>query len=185
MSNITAGGYEMSNDYTQDNAHDHAPLVPLTPPFADPSAQVSPYYGAGASYGVPQAGYDQRPFAQPIIHQPGSYAPIADSPYGMSQFGQMSYPQQGPVSFVGSVTHNGRQVPVAVHIGGRPRQAKNAMGTAGFVVGLIGLLMPLLLGLVMGIIGTVFSGIGLSRPAPKGLAVAGLILSILAILIII
>lgn len=182
MSNITAGGYEMSNDYTQDDAYTQSPHVPLTPPFADPSAQVSPYYGAGAPYGVPQAGYDQQPFAQPIIHQPGSYAPIADSPYGISRYGQMSYPQQGPVSFVGSVTHNGRQVPAAVHIGGRPRQAKNAMGTARFVVGLVGVFMPLLLGLMMGVLGTIFSGIGPSRPARKGLAIAGLILSIIAIL---
>lgn len=77
--------------------------------------------------------------------------------------------------------------PVAVEMKGN-----NGLATAGFVLGLLGLLgswIPVLnfVGIVLAIVGLILAGIGLSRSrkvnAGKGLAIAGLILGALAIVI--
>lgn len=75
----------------------------------------------------------------------------------------------------------------------RPEQPSNGLGTAGFVVGLIGLLFSFIpvVGVVawpLVILGIIFSAIGLNkavkgRATNKGLAIAGLTLSIIGLVI--
>lgn len=64
--------------------------------------------------------------------------------------------------------------------------AANGVGIAGFVVGLVSVFLPLILGLVGGMVGLGLSIAGMTRPqSRKGLAIAGLVLSIVAILLLI
>jgi len=56
---------------------------------------------------------------------------------------------------------------------------KNGMGIAGFVCGLVSLFIPFF-GLALAIPGLIFSIIGMQK-LPKGLAIAGFILSIVTI----
>lgn len=70
-----------------------------------------------------------------------------------------------------------------------PAQSQgNGMGVAGFVTGLLGLIffwVPFL-GLVLALVGVSLSGVGVARGkrlnAPTGLAIAGLVLSIIALI---
>jgi hypothetical protein len=63
--------------------------------------------------------------------------------------------------------------------------APNGVGVAGFVVGLVSVFLPLILGLVGGVVGLILSIVGISRPqSRKGLAIAGLVLSVVAILLL-
>lgn len=72
-----------------------------------------------------------------------------------------------------------------------PARPSNGLGTAGFVVGLIGLLFSFLplIGVIawpLVILGIIFSGIGISKAAKgvatnKGLAIAGLVVSIVGL----
>ena len=73
-----------------------------------------------------------------------------------------------------------------------PARAGNGLATAGFVLGLLGLLgsfIPLLnIGaILLGVVGAVLAAVGLARAnqvgAGKGLAIAGLILGVLAVII--
>lgn len=73
-----------------------------------------------------------------------------------------------------------------------PATGSNGLATAGFVLGLLGLLgswIPLLniLGIILGVLGVILAGIGLAKSkkagAGKGLAIAGLILGALAVVI--
>ncbi|WP_246843099.1 hypothetical protein [Allokutzneria sp. NRRL B-24872] len=76
--------------------------------------------------------------------------------------------------------------------GGYPAQQQNGLGTAGFVVGLIGLVFSFIpiIGVVawpLVIIGAVLSGVGLSKAmsgaaSNKGLAIAGLVCSIVGLI---
>jgi hypothetical protein len=68
----------------------------------------------------------------------------------------------------------------------------NGLATAGFVLGLLGLLaswIPLLniVGLILGVLGAVLAAVGLAKSkktgAGKGLAIAGLVLGVLAVII--
>ena len=64
-------------------------------------------------------------------------------------------------------------------------QQKNGIGTAGFVLALIGLLLcwvPVL-NWILWILGVVFSIIGVFKK-PKGLSIAGLIISFIGIIVI-
>ena len=64
-------------------------------------------------------------------------------------------------------------------------QQKNGIGTAGFVLALIGLLLcwvPVL-NWILWILGVVFSFIGVFKK-PKGLSIAGLIISFIGIIVI-
>ncbi|MFC6324577.1 hypothetical protein ACFQZV_11180 [Microbacterium koreense] len=63
--------------------------------------------------------------------------------------------------------------------------APNGLGVAGFVVGLVSLFLPLFVGLVGGLVGLGLSIAGVSRVGRrKGLAIAGLVLSIVAVIFI-
>lgn len=73
-----------------------------------------------------------------------------------------------------------------------PAKPSNGLATAGFVVGLLGFLgsfIPVLNigGIVLGIVGAILAGVGLAKAgkvgAGKGLALAGLILGVLAVII--
>ncbi len=64
-------------------------------------------------------------------------------------------------------------------------QQKNGIGTAGFVLALIGLILcwvPVL-NWILWILGVVFSIIGVFKK-PKGLSIAGLIISFIGIIVI-
>lgn len=68
---------------------------------------------------------------------------------------------------------------------GRPVLQGNPAGVTGFVVGLVSVFLPIIFGLVVAIVGLTFSIIGMTRVnATKGLAIAGLVLSILGIIFI-
>ena len=62
-------------------------------------------------------------------------------------------------------------------------EKRNGMGTAGFVLGLIGLILCWVpfLNIVLLFLGTLFSFIGLFK-SPRGLAIAGLITSLFGFL---
>lgn len=73
-----------------------------------------------------------------------------------------------------------------------PPKGSNGLATAGFVLGLLGLLtswIPVLniLGIILAVIGVVLAAVGLAKSkrvnAGKGLAVAGLVLGVLAVII--
>jgi hypothetical protein len=70
--------------------------------------------------------------------------------------------------------------------GAVPQQG-NGMGVAGFVTGLLGLIffwVPFI-GFVLGLLGVILGGAGISHGnkthAPKGLAIAGLVLGIISL----
>lgn len=80
--------------------------------------------------------------------------------------------------------HPGQQPPA-------PQKGSNGLATAGFVLGLLGLLgswIPLLnvLGIILGVLGVVLAGVGLAKSkkanAGKGLAIAGIVLGALAVI---
>ncbi len=74
-----------------------------------------------------------------------------------------------------------------------PTEPRNGLGTAGFVVGLIGLILsPLpfigILAWPLVVLGVIFSAVGISRvkarkATNKGLSIAGLVLSILGVVV--
>ena len=63
---------------------------------------------------------------------------------------------------------------------------KNGMGTAGFVLALVGLIFSWVpvLGWILWILGLIFSIIGVLRK-PKGLAIAGLVISCLYLIVVV
>jgi hypothetical protein len=72
-----------------------------------------------------------------------------------------------------------------------PPKGSNGLATAGFVLSLLGLLsswIPVLniVGVILGVIGVVLAGVGLAKSkkvnAGKGLAIAGIVLGVLAVL---
>src|SRR5262245_40491619 len=80
--------------------------------------------------------------------------------------------------------HPGHQPPA-------PVKGSNGLATAGFILGLLGLLgswIPVLniLGIVLGVLGVVLAGVGLAKSkkanAGKGLAIAGIVLGALAVI---
>ena len=80
--------------------------------------------------------------------------------------------------------HPGHQPPA-------PVKGSNGLATAGFVLGLLGLLgswIPVLniFGIVLGVLGVVLAGVGLAKSkkanAGKGLAIAGIVLGALAVI---
>ena len=70
-----------------------------------------------------------------------------------------------------------------------PQAPSNGLGVAGFVTGLIGLVLCWVpwFGMLLGLVGIVLSGIGISQGKKKGastgLAIAGLVCGILAVLV--
>ena len=64
--------------------------------------------------------------------------------------------------------------------------ASNAMGTAGFIIALVTIFLfwiPVL-GWILWLLGLIFSGIGVTRK-PKGLAIAGLVISLIGLILLI
>lgn len=68
----------------------------------------------------------------------------------------------------------------------QPRPKGNGIGTAGFVLALIGLLLcwiPIL-NWILWLLGVIFSFIGVFK-APRGLSIAGLVISFIGVIIIV
>lgn len=65
------------------------------------------------------------------------------------------------------------------------QKPSNGIGTAGFVLALVSLFLGWIpvLGWIMWVLGLVFSAIGMTK-SPKGLAIAGLIISLIGIFFI-
>ena len=91
-----------------------------------------------------------------------------------------------------SYTEQPTYVPNPGGSGPSPAQGGNGIATAGFVLALLGLLgswIPVLnvLGILLGVVGVVLAGVGLAKAkkvnAGKGLAVAGIVLGVLAVLL--
>lgn len=63
---------------------------------------------------------------------------------------------------------------------------KNSMGVAGFVLALVGLFTSVIpvFGWIIWLLGLIFSIIGVTRK-PKGLAIAGLIISLIGVILLI
>ena len=70
-----------------------------------------------------------------------------------------------------------------------PQAPGNGLGVAGFVTGLVGLVLCWVpwFGMILGLVGVVLGGIGISqgkkKGAPTGLAIAGLVCGVLAVLV--
>jgi hypothetical protein len=139
-------------------------------PYGEASSAPPPPPGA---YGTP-AGYPgQADVGQG--YQPQGYQPQGYQPQGYESQGYQSqpYPTQGyqPQSaFAGSPAPT------------------NGMGVAGFVTGLLGLVLCWVpfLGLILAACGIILSGVGMAQAkrtgASTGLAIAGLVLGILALI---
>ncbi|RCS59138.1 DUF4190 domain-containing protein [Microbacterium sp. JB110] len=128
---------------------------PLSPPpFGEPRPPAD---------GVPPvAGGElaqQPPFGQPVAPLP---------PYAQ--------PYAGPQSYAGPYA------PQAM-------KRANGLATAGFVVGLVSIFLPLFFGFIGGVVGIVLSIVGVVKHDPatqsnKGLGIAGIVLSAVAIIFI-
>lgn len=106
---------------------------------------------------------------QPYQQQPYQQQPCQQQPYQ-----QPAYQQQG------------YQQPYQQQIFIQQPPKKNGIGTAGFVLALLGLVLcwiPIL-DFVLWLLGTIFSLIGLFK-APRGLAIAGTVISFLGIIVLI
>ncbi|TSE00654.1 DUF4190 domain-containing protein [Skermania sp. ID1734] len=118
--------------------------------------------------------YPQQPPATGYPYSGGNFGSPGPAPYG-----QPPYPTPG----YGAPQWN--QYPQQPGFPGGPIQQSNGLGTAGFVVGLLGFLASIPFGFLAWILvlpGLVLSAIGIRRE-PKGLAIAGLVLSILGLII--
>lgn len=67
----------------------------------------------------------------------------------------------------------------------QPVPKSNGMGTAGFVLALLALFLGWVpvVGWILWVLGLIFSCVGVSR-TPKGLAIAGLIISLLGVILL-
>jgi hypothetical protein len=120
-----------------------------------------------SSCGKPQNNVSQQPAAQ-IMQQP-----VVRQPYVVN-----AYQQPQPVVAPNVSTNTTTVVVESGH--------SNSMGTAGFIIALLGLVfcwIPVV-DLILWFLGLVFSFIGLFK-APRGLAIAGLVLSFVLIIVII
>ena len=95
--------------------------------------------------------------------------------------------RQLPTDFKNSIIMENQQTPQQqVFIQQAPAPQSNGIGTAGFVLALIGLILcwiPIL-DWILWLLGVIFSFIGVFR-APRGLAIAGLVISFIGIIILI
>lgn len=80
---------------------------------------------------------------------------------------------------------NGQQT-IIIQNGDSKQNQSNGIGTAGFVLALIGLFLGWvpILGLIIWVLGLILSGVGVTRE-PKGLAIAGLVISLIQLIILI
>ena len=83
-------------------------------------------------------------------------------------------------------TQNQQSQPAQTVIVNQVEKKSNGMGTAGFVLALIALFLGWvpILGWIVWILGLIFSFIGVFK-TPKGLAIAGLIISLIGIILLI
>ncbi len=95
--------------------------------------------------------------------------------------------RQLPTDSKNSIIMENQQAPnQQVFIQQAPAPKSNGIGTAGFVLALIGLILcwiPIL-DWILWLLGVIFSFIGVFR-APRGLAIAGLVISFIGIIILI
>ena len=104
-----------------------------------------------------------------------------------------SYPQQPPApQGYQAPAPQPYGAPVAQPYGYAPvpqQQPSNGLGVGGFVTGLVGLVLCWVpwFGMLLGLVGVVLSGIGISQGKKKGasigLSIAGLVCGILAVLV--
>src|SRR5262249_54386374 len=138
-----------------------------------PEQQSAPNYGQpGAGYaqpGNPGPGYGQPGYPGAGYAQPGNFGP---------GYGQPGYPGAG----------YGQPVFAAAPVYAQPDPRKGHAIT-GFVLGLLSLLLWIIpfvggfLDILLGILGLVFSVLGLKSTTARGLGVAGLVLSIIGLAI--
>ena len=159
--------------------------TPPVPPIPPPSRPPCP-----ASY-LPPA--PQNPYAAPAEQAPNypvqPYSP--PSPYGQPPYAQDPYAAPGQMV----PAHPQAQAPALygqhAPYGYAPvpqQPQSNGIAVGGFVVGLISIFLPFLLGLAAGVAGIIMSANGIGRAkrigTGKGLAVAGLVLSIIGTVLI-
>lgn len=167
------------------------PTAPYAPPAAGPYTPPAPY--TSAELVVPPA---------PPIPDPATLAvpPAPAHPYGTGQIvpmppahpGQVApYPQAGPPAY--PAPHPSLAQPgYPIQQPGYPYDAQptdsNGIAVAGFIVGLVSIFMPLILGVAAGVTGIILSSIGISRSKfsgrNRGIAVAGLVLAIIGTVLI-
>jgi hypothetical protein len=150
-------------------------------PYGQAQQPPTPY-GESAGYpGPPDPGQGYQPQGyqsqgyQPQGYQPQGYQPQGYQPQGYQPQGYppQGYPAQAYQAQPGSA--------------GQPAPS-NGMGIAGFVTGLVGLLLCWVpfLGLILAACGIVLGALGMSQAkrtgASNGLAIAGLVLGILALI---
>ncbi len=160
--------------------------------YRDPSGQIR-YWDGQQWMGEPQGTSEVAPYQPPGEQnlyghsgsgplQPGATYPGQPNP---GQTGPM-HPPPAPMQAVqppGFAPQQGYGYPQYAP-GQVPRQS-NGIGIAGFVVSLVSVFLPLIFGFIGGVVGLVLSIVGASRPnRPKGLAIAGIVLGVLAIIFI-
>ncbi len=142
-----------------------APTAPL-PPYAvpeAPTAPIQPYAGPPTPQQPPYAGP-----AMPIQPYPGAPAQ-PQPPHAASQ--QPYGPPAGYAAPYG------------------PPKAVNGLAVSGFVVGLVSVFLPLIFGFIGGAVGLTLSSVGVVKHDPmtqssKGVGIAGIVLSAIAIVFI-
>ena len=112
----------------------------------------------------------------PLVPPPTPQGPAAPASYAPPQ----SYPYSAPASGVAPYAQPGYPV---------SQRRQSGIGVAGFVVGLVSVFLPLFLGFLGGAAGLVLSIVSLVKHdavvnTGRGLAVAGLVLSVVAIVFI-
>jgi len=120
--------------------------------------------------------YGNQPGSQPPNPQDGGYSPQ-----------QPGYPQQQPPPAYGA-PQMPPQMPPAYGAPMMGPQPKNGLGTAGMVVGIIGIVLFWcgLVGIVLAILAVSFGGVGLARAnrgeaTNKGMAMTGVVLGIITL----
>lgn len=157
-----------------------APNQHMSSPYGRGSYLAGPYVTPGV-YSPHGPGYPVAPY------QPPPVAPNPPAPYVPAQPGVPPYaqpPVQGGVPYGAPTPYPYQRY--GVH---QPSQS-NGLATAGLVVGIVSCLLPLFFGLFGGISGLIMSIAGMSRshpavPSGRGVATAGVIINILAIVLII
>jgi hypothetical protein len=147
--------------------------------FEQDDTQSQPHQGGYQPWaGDTTPGYPAPQYDNTVAPYPPQYGQQYPAQQYGQQYPQQQYGQQYPQSYQ---PYQGGQYPYQ-------QQPSNPMGTAGFVCGLLGLVLFWIpfVGLVLAVIGIALSGAGMSSGkragASTGLAVAGLVLGIVALL---
>lgn len=109
--------------------------------------------------------------------------PNQQPPY-RQDYQQQGYPQQGYPQQPNYQQPQG--YPRQIYVNAAPQQKSNGIGVAGFVLALLALIfcwVPVL-DIILWLLGAIFSIIGIFK-APRGLAIAGTIISFIGIIILI